>query len=68
MSVTFFQGIDATVGDAFAPLGEPDGKGTDTQTDIATTRPKRPKGRFSENCSVKSVFAPVFLGKCQSSQ
>ena len=53
LSVTFFQGTDATVGDGFAPLGESHGEGTDTETqsgpDIATTRPKRPKGRFGEN-------------------
>ena len=26
--IYIFQGIDATVGDSFAPLGEPHGKGT----------------------------------------
>ena len=57
-------GTDAIVKDSFAPLGTPllpwenhMGRGqtlqidteTDRQTDILTTRPKRPKGRFCEN-------------------
>ena len=44
LSVPFFQGIDATVGDGFAPLGESHGEGTDIWTDIATTRPNQPYG------------------------
>ena len=56
LSVTFFQGSDATVGDGFAPLGPPllpwenhMGKGqthihVHKRTEIATTRPNRPSG------------------------
>ena len=52
---TFLQDTDATVGDGFAPLGPPllpwgdrigRGQTEKLNTDIATTRSKRPKGRF----------------------
>ena len=62
MMVHFFQGTDATLADGFAPLSPPllpcqgpwenrMGRGqTDKQNmDMATTRPKWPKGRFCEN-------------------
>ena len=47
---TFFQGTDATVGDGFAPLGQPllpwemHIERGQQWTAIATTRPNRPSG------------------------
>ena len=48
-------------GTFFAPLGESHWKGTDmyvcqpAEMDIATTRPKRPKGRFGEKSDVSKT-------------